>query len=369
MAMGIHLRIENDEITPISKETRFRLWWALFLLDNVLREMTGRPPNIISAFCTTPLPVPYREEDFGNELVTQFLADKASRTSLMASLLSDDAGIESVASPTHRELPLHYMASKVRQNVRLTKSAADEIPPNASLYLLYAIDLATVTRHAVDTLYCPNAAGRSWLEIRSAMNDFNRATDRWLSRLPKVYNFTATQPNQIFHRQRTSLALRFYSTKIIVSRPCLRRIASEHLVEKTTDPFWDTMAATCVQMAGHMLDVLPDEYDSSWLYKCSPWWCISHYAVQSATVLMTKLIVQPRPKTDEMASIEKLKKAIRWLGEMSSSDPYSLQAWSVMREITSAHGSKLGVNADESFFCGSNKVWNPQPVEIGNQTK
>jgi hypothetical protein len=300
--------------------------------------------------------MPYKEEDFGNELVTQLLADNNSRTSLVAFLLSAKDKIESDASPSDRELPIHHMASRTRQDEKTTISAANDIPPNGSLYLLYAVDLATVTRNAVDTLYCPDAARRSWLKIQSAITEFNRATDLWLSRLPIVYNFTAAQPNQPFLRQRTSLTLRFYSTKIIVTRPCLRRVTSGHLRETSTDPLCDSMAAVCVQMASQMLDVLPDEFDTSWLYGCSPWWCVAHYVVQSATVLMTKLITQPRPKTDEVASIEKLKKAIRWLGEMSSRDPYSLRAWSVFRDITSAHGSKLGLDADESLASASDSI-------------
>lgn len=355
MDMGIHRQIENDDIPPISKEIRYRLWWALSLLDIVLREMTGRPPNISRAFCTTPLPVPYGEEDFGNEFVMQLLADNNSRTSLAAFLLSVEDKIESEASPSDRKLPIH-MASKIRKDGKTTISAADGIPPNGSLYLLYAVDLATVTRNAVDTLYCSDAARRSWLEIQSAITQFNRATDLWLSCLPVIYDFTAAQPDQPFLRQRTSLALRFYSTKIIVSRPCLRRVTSKHLKETPTDPICDSMAATCVQMAGHMLDVLPDEFDASWLYGCSPWWCVAHYVVQSATVLLTKLINQPRPKTDEVASIEKLKKAILWLGEMSRRDPYSLRAWSVFRDITSGHGSKLGMDVDGPLASASDSV-------------
>jgi hypothetical protein len=64
------------------------------------------------------------------------------------------------------------VASKTRQDWGTAISAAEDIPPNGSLYLLYAVDLATVTRNAVDTLYCSDAARRPWLEIQSAITEF-----------------------------------------------------------------------------------------------------------------------------------------------------------------------------------------------------
>jgi hypothetical protein len=64
VTVGIHLRTENEAISSISKETRYRVWWALYSLDVQLFLMTGRPVNMDLGYCTTPLPVPYLEEDF-----------------------------------------------------------------------------------------------------------------------------------------------------------------------------------------------------------------------------------------------------------------------------------------------------------------
>lgn len=41
VAMGIRLRTENEDVSSISKETRYRLWWALYALDVQLCLMTG----------------------------------------------------------------------------------------------------------------------------------------------------------------------------------------------------------------------------------------------------------------------------------------------------------------------------------------
>lgn len=76
--MGLNLRSDSDSIAHFSKETRYRVWWALFVLDTVLCVMTGRPPSSDEVFCTTPLPIPYREEDFWDEEVVQLIADRAA---------------------------------------------------------------------------------------------------------------------------------------------------------------------------------------------------------------------------------------------------------------------------------------------------
>ncbi|CAI7599005.1 unnamed protein product [Penicillium viridicatum] len=94
VAMGIHLRSESPSITHVSKETRYRLWWALYVLDILLCVITGRMPRMQPEHCTTPLPVPYKEEDFRDEHVMRLILDIQSRGRLMASLLSFDPSTE-----------------------------------------------------------------------------------------------------------------------------------------------------------------------------------------------------------------------------------------------------------------------------------
>ena len=66
VAMGLHLRNSANEVQFLSKEIRYRVWWALFVMDSSLQAITGRPPKTDIHFCTTPLPMPYREEDLAN---------------------------------------------------------------------------------------------------------------------------------------------------------------------------------------------------------------------------------------------------------------------------------------------------------------
>lgn len=87
-----------------------------------------------------------------------------------------------------------------------------------------------------------------------------------------------------------------------------------------------------------MLDLLPDEPDTIWLYGCSPWWCILLYVMQSATVMMMGSVGQSQQDTTEAASIEvKIKRSsngrAKWLqnlvfnASLASVYVYSLTAW------------------------------------------
>src|SRR3954465_8711664 len=87
--MGLNLRSESESVPHFSKEVRYRLWWALFMLDTVLSEMTGRPLSMGEIFCTTPLPVPFGEEDFWDDRVVQLITSQETRGAFFTSLLSD----------------------------------------------------------------------------------------------------------------------------------------------------------------------------------------------------------------------------------------------------------------------------------------
>jgi hypothetical protein len=329
VAMGLNLRSDSDSVAHLSKETRYRVWWALFMLDTVLCVMTGRPPSSDEVFCTTPLPIPYNEDEFSNEPVVQLITDQGIRNFLMSSLLpSRDTSLGFPSTPTDRA------------------SGSERVTPNTSLYFLYAVDLAFLMRQAIKALYAPGAARRSWLEMELAITSFNIHADNWFAGLPTEFSFTELDTSQPFVRQRASLAFRFYTTKLIISQPCLRRLANKSATGSQGSTC-EKMAAMCVQVASQMLDLLPDKADASWLYCVSPWWCVLHYVMQSTTVLLIELFTRTQPGTSEAAFLaKKVQKAVRWLREMSTKDASSERAWTVCRDIISTHGLRFALDLD-----------------------
>lgn len=338
--MGLNLRSDTDSVPHPSKEARYRVWWALFMLDTVLSVITGRPPSTGAIFSTTPLPIPYREEDFREESVLQLINDQSVRNTLMSSLLASP----DTASGSSETPPGWTHTANIESG---TQSGTETPTPNESLYFLYAVDLASLMREAIETLYAPGATRRSWLEIELAIDAFNKDADNWLARLPSEFHFTELDSSRPFARQRASLGFHFYTTKLIITQPCLRRLAYQNPGAGSPGAVCDSMAALCVHVAQQMLDLLPDTADAPWLYAVSPWWCVLHYVMQSTTILLIELFTRTRPRTTEAASlVEKVRKAIRWLYAMSDKDNSSRRAWLVCKDLLSRHGPKFALEVD-----------------------
>lgn len=339
VAMGLNLRSETDSVAHLSKETRYRVWWALFMLDTVLSVMTGRPPSSSTVFCTTPLPIPYREEDFLDEGIIRLITNQAIRKNLMASLLTtNDATTVSSEG---------LGSSKQMTPEQSERHIIDIPPPNLSLYFLYVVDLAFLMREAIESLYAPGTTRRSWMEMEIAIHDFNNNADNWLARLPAEFHFAELDSTRPFARQRASLGFRFYTTKLVITQPCLRRLAYQRPGSGSPGAVCDAMASVCVQAARQMLDLLPDEPDAPWLYSVSPWWCVQHYVMQSTTVLMVELFTRTHPGTNEAALlVEKIQKAVSWLRAMSTKDDSSRRALLVCMDLLSRHGPKFALTVD-----------------------
>ncbi|CAI7612438.1 unnamed protein product [Penicillium glandicola] len=345
VTMGLNIRSESESITYFSKELRYRVWWALFMLDIVLCEMTGRPPGTGDVFCSTPLPVPFAEEDFGDRRVLKLITNQRSRKAFFASLISDTTAASPMEGMTPRALE-QQGSGKEKQEETASQTGAENLTPNSSLLFLYAVDLAHLLREAINILYAPRAVRQSWHEIEAAISTLNRHADNWLSRLPAEFNFTMLDTTSQFLQPRASLAFQFYATKLVILQPSTRRLfqQSEASFPETV---CDQMAALCVQMAGQMLELLPEEPDLTWLYGVAPWWCILHNIMQSTTILLTELFTRTHIGSTKAVDIaKKINKSTRWLKKMSTKDLSSQRAWLVCMDLLLRHGSKFGFDVD-----------------------
>jgi hypothetical protein len=228
----------------------------------------------------------------------------------------------------------------------------DTITPNISLSFLYGVHLDLLLRETIQNMYAPGVTKRSLMEMEITISNLNTEADRWLAGLPVEFHFTklgstATDP---FACQRADLGFRFYNTKILISQSCFRHLCDQTSGVSPGGSFCDKMAVICVQMACRMLDMLPSEPDTSWLYKVCPWWCVLHYIMQSTTVLLIELFARTIPGTIKAISlVQKIQKSTQWLQEMSTKDPSSRQAWLVCMDILSQHGEKFALKIDRSL--------------------
>jgi hypothetical protein len=320
------------------------------MVDTVLQEITGRPPNISETFSTTPLPIPYREEDFSDGTILHLITNSSIRNTLISPLVSfsGDANYTTSDDSLDHAQSASLDSDEQRSNDHATRIVRAGVTPNDSLYFLYAVDLGHLMRKVIETQYAPGLPRRPWAEMEIKISRLNESVDHWLLRLPGEFDFTERNNVRSFAYQRISLGFRFYATKIVICQPCLRYLAYRSDTSCSSIDACDAMAAVCVQAACQMLDLVPDEIDMDWFYRTTPWWSVLHYIMRSMTVLLVELFTRTEPGASKAGQLVKqIRKALSWLQAMSLKDPSSKKARLVCKEIISRHGLKYGLVVDD----------------------
>lgn len=346
LAMGLNLRNAADEVPFSSKEIRYRVWWALFVLDSSLQMITGRPPQTNTSFCTTPLPIPYREEDFLDNTIRHLFTDVCARNHFLAPLLL----FGSAADPIKCVTPLDRTQNtgpktndaklKEKSKEEVTKQVTPAIP-KVSSFFLHAVDLAHLTHKVIEIVYSPQRPQCSSSDLGMLISNFNESIDQWLLQLPGELNFTTNHKMLPSSHQSVSLGFRFYAAKIVINKPSLHQLAYKSRRSHPTQSFDRTTAEICVRAACQMLDLLPTKVDLAWLYGSTPCWLVLHYIMLSIAVLMIQLFMCSEAKfSEEDRVIEQIQKALRWLKSMSINDASAGKAWRICNKILSQHNSQ-----------------------------
>ncbi|KAL2817369.1 fungal-specific transcription factor domain-containing protein [Aspergillus granulosus] len=333
VAMGLNLRNESDIILYNSRETRYRVWWSLYILHVLLCVMTGRLPSSTDDSCTTPLPVPFIEEEFSRTEVEQLIEDHEARSFFMENLVS-----RSSTQSTEHKLPSEssqfQSPGPSKHSDQVASAAAKILTPNISLHFLYFVELGLIMRKTIDALYAPGAGRKSWRSIEMVISALNGRADSWLSKLPAELNFTQGAP--ACEKERLSLAFSFYSTKILITQPCLSRLLRQASWDSQIEAFYTTTASLCGELATQMLELLPSTPDLSWVYQLSPWWSLVHYIMQATTVLLIIIFLKQKENTlQQPRAIESVSKAAEWLSCLAIKDPLAQRAWAVCQDLFS----------------------------------
>ncbi|KAI9373580.1 fungal-specific transcription factor domain-containing protein [Aspergillus egyptiacus] len=333
VTMGLNLRNESRMVLYNSRETRYRVWWSLYVLHVLLCVMTGRLPSSTEDSCTTPLPVPFIEEDFPREEVERLIEDHEARAFFMSNLVSSSSAQSAEASlESENGKPQSPGSSKHSDQVAF--AAARIVTPNISLHFLHFIELGLIMRRCIDALYAPGAGRKSWRSIEMTISALNDRADAWLAKIPAEFHFTQGLP--ACERERLSLAFSFYSTKILITQPCLGRLLRQASFDTQVETFCTNTAATCIEFASQMLELLPDSPDLCWVYRSSPWWCLVHYVMQATTTLLISLFVKEKANVlQHPRTIELVTKAADWLGSLGAKDPAAQRALSVCQDLFS----------------------------------
>ena len=349
-AIGLGLNMRNDSTrTPdSSKEIRYRVWWSLYILEQQMGMMTGRPTCILDHVCTAPLPVPYDEDTFSNQHATHLLSTEMQKTTRYPMSRSGSVSNPNTTPTSDRSgsgtktTPLSRTPSNTASNEvsSWTKGTA----PSVSMYFLYYVELTRIDQSVLNQLYTPEAMSTTWSHVQDSISRLSDRLDTWLGDLPTVFDFTRKQRDQTFLQQRITLGFYFYGTRIILHRPCLCRLDRKipRQSNKSKD-FNRQSATTCIDAARAMLDLIPDQPNAIGLNKLSPWWCIIHFLVQATTVLMLELSFRANHMPEQAESIlEASKKGVRWLHQLSEQSLAASRAWKLCDALLRDAAPKVG---------------------------
>lgn len=177
-------------------------------------------------------------------------------------------------------------------------SAAEALSPTSSDDLeafCASLDLDEILGHTLAKLYAPNVVLKSWASIQSLTHKLNNRVGNWRSNLAQRL-LIHDGPEGEFKAdiiQRVYLALRYFSVIITINRPNLydhneqkKSTRSQTIDLQVTD---SDNARRCVSAARDMIGMFVTEPNTAELYRMSPWWCILHYLVQAATILVTEI--------------------------------------------------------------------------------
>ena len=303
--------------------------------------MTGRPASCLETDCTVPAPLPLEEDSFfGPNAPSPQNLTLLRRLSSQESRHTDGA----ISTPSSSGYLSKLKVSPIDSVSPASPERTQIVPPNNPLYFIYLTTLSTFTNEVLKLLYRANAMSKSWADVQSAIATLNSKLEKWRADLPSVFDFTKRQRDQQFVRQRMSLGFFYYSTLMIINRPCLCRMDTKIPDQSArAKDFNRETAMKCVHAARDMLELLPQEPNAIGLCTVAPWWCLVHYLMQTATVLMLELSFRSNHMPKEVEEIfESAKKATEWLRSLSEEDEAAKRAWSLCDEMLRKVAPRVG---------------------------
>lgn len=362
LSLGINLRFVDDWTDDGAKEARSRLWWSIYILEHSIAGLTGRVACVSESLSSVSMPVPYEEEFYDHPEVARLFRDKSFRHIILKPTLfqTDEE------SRSHGEW--------------LWKCGF-----SPSLFFFCSVDLVCITQAIINKVYSIEGIRERPGQIEQRIRKYGIKMDNWLAKVPSAYRFTtnggreaANSETDFFAimgdqgdegggcvRERFSLAMHFYSSKITLYRPCLTHANSRDnaptaetapvnidetddghgeadgdrgqvLGQFTKSPsgsnentnttssatnstntstntsntakthrsrFRTEMSLGCLRAACALISLLPNEPDIISLLRLAPWWHHLHYIMQATTAMLLGLSNWPTsPPVEEKHS-------------------------------------------------------------------
>ncbi|KAI2673850.1 transcriptional regulator family: Fungal Specific TF [Penicillium roqueforti] len=329
----------NNIFDAEATEARKRLWWSIFYLEHLLSAMTGRASCLGDGSCSAPPPLPFEHSEYEFSDVGQWGDGRLAHAGDMQwTIFQSDEQIEA----QHTSLK--------------------SMQPSASLYFFYLVDLALITHSITNREHSTSIFRDGWIQIESRIEIYTQKLDQWVSGLHASLAFEDKHGNQ-HPRSRSyyqvSLALHYYSARVVLNRHCLTRpeTAGKSGINLPRSQFYDKTSSAFLRASLALIAVLPDQPDTVWAYNVAPWWGFLHFLMQATIACLIHFSVLSVPasvETEEGApgSVETpevvlaaTKKALHWLYCLGKSDEAARRAFllcnNCIRRIASSKGLDL----------------------------
>jgi len=305
LALRLHIRNEDPSDTAVKKEILARTWWSIYSLERILSAATGRPPADIETYCSAMLPLPISCEEVDETAIQNMFGWQPKYTSF-------------------REIS-QFTAGLSLVNIHE--------PANSGTFLTSTVKLGILLQKIMAELYSPGIVSQSWEDIQRIIAQLLQDLETWMARLPLYLTpFETDNGSQPMQYERNILRIYYYSTKMLISRPCLcrldRRIAQTS--QSSTD-FNNRIAAVCVESAMAITTLLPDDMISgaSRIYSIYPWWAAIHYVIQSLAILLLEACYQ----IEQPEIVLALKKLVHWLRVLRTGNGMARRGYSIVMDL------------------------------------
>ena len=350
-ALGLHLRntSQRAHMPNVRKERDQQVWWSLYSLESLLVGMTGRPSGINDRDVSTAIPAPVDDEarpcggggSGGYDALQPSSLPANSSGGEPASSASSSLATPTFATPaplsTGKHATTEWMVSAAEAPSSLPKA-------DATAYFAQRIKLNVLLHQISSELYNVEAVHRSWSASQRFIEACSAKLDRWLDELPRTLSFRHRQLNGPLARERMTLGMLFWSTRIVLARPWLCKLEGQIPDESATSKLLNRRtAAACVHAASEMLRLLPDEPDAAALYAAGPWWSVLHHLSQAASVIMLELAFTASHVPHEAQQIfVEARKAVAWLRAMAEESVAADRAWHLLDRLLRHVAPRVG---------------------------
>ncbi|OQD81831.1 hypothetical protein PENANT_c025G04749 [Penicillium antarcticum] len=273
IALGLHLRATHNKLNASALEARHKLWWSIFILENLLSVMTGRASGLGNSFCSAPPPL---------------VAENMEH-------FTDDRPEARLERPSENP-PMKWTIYQQREPLEAQRASMKFMHATDELYFFCLTDLILISHTASTQVYSTDAVNQGWDQIQSRISFFNRTMEEWSSSLPDSVSFKAINAGETVSKSNTyqiSLSLHYYSSRIVLNRPCLTRprASGKSAINSYRSRAREESATTCLHSALAILSIFPDQPDPIWACYVL-WWNVLHFLVQATTILLINISLE-----------------------------------------------------------------------------